>query len=251
MAAPKAKIIPPSKVATLMKQAKFQVSGIYRKGPSYVVRAKGLTGNDVIVVVDGKSGKIIGLDVVKWAPGAKRVKRGSRGAKFTGDVYEFGVSISLPVLLTWEVYSPATWTSTSSAWIEVDSVSVSWSSVTYEESVTEVSYETYSEEYSEEYSVSLEEEVSSYESYEETIEESSESVETSETSEESVTTEESSEESSESVESSEEHHEDADSSDDGGNDDPGDADDGGGDDGGDDSGGDSGGDDGGGDDPGR
>ena len=180
----KLKVLSPGQVGALMAKAKFKVSGVYRKGPSYVVRATGPTGNDVILAVDGKSGKIIGLDVVKWAPNAKRVKRGSRGNAFTGDVYEFGVSISLPALATWLVYEPAVWTSTNDTWIEVETTTVSWTEVTYEESVTEVSYETYTEEYSEEFDVSLEEEVSSYEEAEASIEE----VSYTETSEETVET---------------------------------------------------------------
>lgn len=180
-AAPKAKVISPRQVAGLMTKAKFKVAGVYRKGVDYVVRATGPTGNDVIVAVDGKSGKIIGLDVVKWAPSAKRVKRGSRGNAFTGDVYEFGVSISLPTLNTWVVYDDRAWT-TGSDWIEVEPVTVSWTEVTYETTVTEVSYETYTEEYTEEYGESLQEEVSSYETAEETItEEYTETTTTEET----------------------------------------------------------------------
>ena len=230
----KAKVLSPGQVGALMKKAKFKVAGVYRKGPSYVVRATGPTGNDVVLAVDGKSGKIIGLDVVKWAPKAKRVRRGSRGNAFTGDVYEFGVSISLPSLSTWVVYGPAVWTTTTNdTWIEVETTTVTWTEVTYEETITEVSYETYEAEYSEEYDIRLEEDVvDSYEAAEESIEETS--VE--ETTVEETTVEE--------TEVEETQVDAADDADDGMADDGDSADAGGDDDGAADDGGDDGGDDG-------
>jgi len=181
--APKAKVAAPGQVAAMMKQAKFEVAGVYRNGSSYVVEAKGPSGNQVLAAVDGRTGKIIGLDVVKWAPGAKRVKRGSRGDAFTGDVYEFGVAVPVTALATWVSYEPAVWTSTASEWIEVETTAATWSEVTYEESVTEVAYESYVEEYSEAYDISLEEEVTAYEVAETDIgaDEATETVEVSET----------------------------------------------------------------------
>lgn len=186
----KDRVIPPARVSALMKAAKFKVLAMYRKGANWVVRAKGASGNEVLTVLDGRNGKIIGLDVVKWAPGARRVARGSRGNTFTGDVYEFGYSVPVAALATWVVYEEASWSVTTTEWLEVTVETVTWSEVTYESSVTEVSYEEYSVEYSETYDVSLTETVSSYESYEETIEESYESTqesweESSESSEES------------------------------------------------------------------
>ncbi len=169
-AAVKAKVASPGAVAAMMKQARFEVSGVYRNGASYVVKAKGPSGNEVLAAVDGKTGKIIGMDVVKWAPGAKRVKRGSRGNAFTGDVYEFGVAVPVAALATWVTYQPEQWVATTDEWIEVEGVTATWEEVTYEESVTEVAYETYVEEYSEDYGISLEEEVTAYETAEADIE---------------------------------------------------------------------------------
>lgn len=178
----KAKVMAPAKVARLMKQSKLEVAGVYRKGANYVVKAKGPSGNEVLVAVDGASGKILGLDVVKWAPGAKRVKRGSRGAAYSGDVYEFGQVAPVAALSTWVVYEPAQWVSTGPEWIEVETTPVSWTEVTYEENVTEVTYEEYAVEYAETYEVSLEEEAHAYEVAEETAtEETVETVETAQT----------------------------------------------------------------------
>ena len=144
----KDRVIPPARVTVLMKAAKFKVLAMYRKGANWVVRAKGASGNEVLTVLDGRTGKIIGLDVIKWAPGARRVTRGSRGNAFTGDVYEFGYSVPVAALATWVVYEEASWSVTTTEWLEVTVETISWSEVTYESSVTEISYEAYSVEYS-------------------------------------------------------------------------------------------------------
>jgi hypothetical protein len=169
-AAAKAKVASPGQVASMMKQARFEVAGVYRNGAAYVVKAKGPSGNEVLAAVDGRTGKIIGMDVVKWAPGAKRVKRGSRGGAFTGDVYEFGVVVPVAALATWVTYEPVQWATSTDAWIEVETTTTTWSEVTYEEGVTEVAYESYVEEYTEDYGVELDEAVSAYEVAEADIE---------------------------------------------------------------------------------
>lgn len=166
------RVISPARVNALMSSAKLKVQTMQRRGDTYVVKAKGLSGNEVVVVVDGRKGDIIGLDVVKWAPGAKRIKRGSRGKAFTGDVYEFGVTLTLAALVGWTPYDSRAWSSTSVEWIEVTYETVTFTEVTYETTIIEESYETYSEEYSESYGVDLEETVTTYEETETSFEES-------------------------------------------------------------------------------
>jgi len=210
------RVISPAKVNALMTSAKLKVQTMQRRGDTYVVKAKGLSGNEVVVVVDGRKAEIIGLDVVKWAPGAKRIKRGSRGKAFTGDVYEFGVTLTLAALVGWTPYDSRAWTSTSVEWIEVTYEPVTFTEVTYETTIIEETYESYSEEYSESYGVELEETVTSYEETETSVEES---FEMEETMEEQSSDEEESMESSSSDSDSEDESEAADeeeeSSDDG------------------------------------
>jgi|GEM_PF-3267550 len=176
-AAKSGRVISPAKVSALMTSAKLKVQSIQRRGDTYVVKAKGLSGNEVVVVVDGRKGDIIGLDVVKWAPGAKRIKRGSRGKAFTGDVYEFGVTLSVAALVGWTLYDSRSWASTGVDWIEVTYEPVTFTEVTYETTVIEESYEVYTEEYSESYGVDLEETITTYEETETSIEESIETEE--------------------------------------------------------------------------
>jgi hypothetical protein len=176
-AAKSGRVISPAKVNALMTSAKLKVQSMQRRGDTYVVNAKGLSGNEVVVVVDGRKGDIIGLDVVKWAPGAKRIKRGSRGKAFTGDVYEFGVTLTVAALVGWTLYDSRSWASTGVDWIEVTYEPVTFTEVTYETTVIEESYEVYTEEYSESYGVELEETITSYEETETSIEESIETEE--------------------------------------------------------------------------
>jgi len=171
------RVISPAKVNALMTSAKLKVQTMQRRGDTYVVKAKGLSGNEVVVVVDGRKGDIIGLDVVKWAPGAKRIKRGSRGKAFTGDVYEFGVTLSVAALVGWTLYDNRSWASTGVDWIEVTYETVTFTEVTYETTIIEESYEVYTEEYSESYGVDLEETITTYEETESSIEESIETEE--------------------------------------------------------------------------
>lgn len=131
----------PHKVAGMLQAKQFKVGAVKRKGSTYVVLATGKKGNQVRFVVDGRNGKVLGMDVVKWAPGAKRVKRGSHGADIFDEFYEFGVTIPAATYVTWVDYEPAQWTVETTDYIEVTYEEVSYETVTYEESVEEVTEE--------------------------------------------------------------------------------------------------------------
>jgi hypothetical protein len=140
----------PHKVAELLASHDFKIRDIKRKGATYVVMADGKRGNKVLFVVDGLNGQIKGMDVVKWAPGAKRVKRGSHGVGFFDEFYEFGVVIPATIYMTWVDYNTTQWTSATTDYVEVSSVeiseSISYESVSYEENVQEITEDTAEEE---------------------------------------------------------------------------------------------------------
>jgi hypothetical protein len=130
----------PHKVTQQFVAKQFKIEDVRRKGSTYVVLATGPKGNKVRLVVDGKTGKVRGMDVVKWASGARRVRRGSHGTAFFSEFYEFGVTIPEAQYVTWVDYDAPAWIS-SVEYVEVTTdeytEEVTFEEVTYEETVTE------------------------------------------------------------------------------------------------------------------
>lgn len=149
-APPPGKAMSPGAVNRVMTQRGFRPTSVKRRGTTYVVDAVGRTGNQVRMVVDGRAGQIKGLDVVRWAPGARRIAKGSRGTTFVNDAYEFGYTLPDSYLVEWIVYTPAQW-EIYVPWIDYgeDYVIEDWSEVYYEEDIEEVSYDYWVEEYGE------------------------------------------------------------------------------------------------------
>lgn len=145
--APEGRTMAPGAVTRSLQGRGFTPTNVRRRGDTYVVDATSRNGNQVRMVVDGRRGQIRGMDVRRWAPGQRRIARGSRGNGFVNDAYEFGVTLDDAYLADWVVYDEASWDSTD-AWIEYEDVTDwEWSEVTYEESIEEWSYEEYEAEY--------------------------------------------------------------------------------------------------------
>lgn len=149
-APPPGKAMSPGAVNKVLSDRGFKTDAVRRKGSTYVVDATGKTGNKVRMVIDGKAGQIKGLDVIRWAPGAKRIKKGSRGVAFVNDTYEFGYTLPDTYFVDWIIYQPVQWI-TYVPWIDYgdDYVITDWSEVTYESYVEEVTYEQWVEYYGE------------------------------------------------------------------------------------------------------
>ena len=165
--APDGQTMSPGAVTRSLQGRGFTPTNVRRRGGTYVVDARGPSGNDVRMVVDGRAGQIRGMDVRRWAPGQRRISRGSRGNRFVNDTYEFGVTLEDALLADWVLYEEADWVS-DEAWIEYEEVEEwEWSEITYEESIEEYSYEEWEAEYGEieTYEESFYEEASWEESY--------------------------------------------------------------------------------------
>lgn len=61
-------LISPRRVHRILRRSGFSDVGAIRlRGPNYVVEAVGPRGNLVRVIIDGRSGDITGLRVIRWA----------------------------------------------------------------------------------------------------------------------------------------------------------------------------------------
>ena len=147
-APPPGQALSPGGVNRVVTERGFRPESVKRRGSTYVVDAVGKTGNKVRLVIDGKAGQIKGLDVIRWAPGAKRIAKGSRGATFVNDTYEFGYTLPDSYFVNWIVYQPAQWLIWT-PWIDYgdDYVITDWSDVYYEDFIEEVTYEEWVEYY--------------------------------------------------------------------------------------------------------
>ena len=147
-APPPGKALSPGGVNKVLTDRGFTPQNVRRRGSTYVVDAVGKTGNQVRLVIDGKAGQIKGLDVIRWAPGAKRIAKGSRGATFVNDTYEFGYTLPDSYFVDWIIYQPAQW-QVWEPWIDYGDEYVidDWNEVYYEDYVDEISYAEWVEYY--------------------------------------------------------------------------------------------------------
>ncbi|WP_298162439.1 hypothetical protein [Brevundimonas sp.] len=149
-APPPGKALSPGGVNKVLTDRGFTPEKVRRRGSTYVVDAVGKTGNKVRLVIDGKAGQIKGLDVIRWAPGAKRIAKGSRGATFVNDTYEFGYTLPDSYFADWINYQPAQW-QVWEPWIDYGDEYVidDWNEVYYEDFVDEISYAEWVDAYGE------------------------------------------------------------------------------------------------------
>ena len=138
-APPEGRAMSPGAVSRVITERGFRPSSVRRRGSTYVVDAVGKSGNQVRLIVDGKAGQIKGMDVIRWAPGAKRIAKGSRGDGFVNDAYEFGVTVPDSYLANWVVYQPDQWVWVS-PWIDYgDDYEIDYSDISYDD-VPELTY---------------------------------------------------------------------------------------------------------------
>ena len=112
----------PYQVASDLGARGYRVADLRRMGAAYAVAATGPSGNRVLLTVDGRSGEIVGLQVLKWAPGVK--PRPAHGARYVDDTYVFGRLAPPKKTAGWTRYRPEEWGRPSEAMLMVDPVEV-------------------------------------------------------------------------------------------------------------------------------
>jgi hypothetical protein len=104
--APDQVMSPPAIAARLGKQG-FRVDEMYRKGLAYAVTADGPSGNKVLLMVDGRSGVILGLNVL--AAKVAVVPQRAPNAVYTDDRHPFGAVVPAVVYVSWQRYDQPQW----------------------------------------------------------------------------------------------------------------------------------------------
>jgi hypothetical protein len=104
---PSNQVLSPSAIAARLGQKGFRVSEMYRKGSAYAVTAMGPSGNKVLLMVDGRSGVILGLNVLaaKVAVAPQRAPT----AVFIDDRHPFGAVVPAVVYDSWQRYDQPQW----------------------------------------------------------------------------------------------------------------------------------------------
>jgi hypothetical protein len=96
----------PNAIAVGLRESHMQIQEMYRKGPAYAVVAIGPNKNKVLLMVDGRSGEVIGMNVLagvvpitpSWVP------------IFVNDRHPFGVVVPEVIYQHWDRYTEAQWT---------------------------------------------------------------------------------------------------------------------------------------------
>jgi hypothetical protein len=111
---PKDQIYSPGAIDKSLKRLGYRVEKMKRKGTTYSVRAVGKSGNRVQLIIDGRSGAIIGLAVLQAAPGqAAKVAaaiKSRRGSRYVDDSTPFGIIIPDTYQFRWTVIPNTVWT---------------------------------------------------------------------------------------------------------------------------------------------
>ena len=111
--APKDQILSPGAIDQGLKKLGYRIERMKRKGTTYAVTAIGRSGNRVQLTVDGRSGAIIGLAVLKAAPGqAAKVAaavKSRKGTRYVDDSSPFGIIIPDIFTTRWTVVPSTQW----------------------------------------------------------------------------------------------------------------------------------------------
>src|SRR3954452_20309345 len=97
----------PSAIAGSLRQRGFRVQEMYRKGPAYSVTATGPSGNKVLLMVDGRSGAIIGMSVLAAVVPITPVT--APNAVFLDDRHPFGAVVPEVIYDHWDRYTEPQW----------------------------------------------------------------------------------------------------------------------------------------------
>lgn len=116
-------------IVTALESKGLKVLDSRRKAQVYFLHVADAAGNEAILAVDGFSAEIIGLTVLKLAPGVTATPAGSKGKRFVDLTYVYGYVIE------WSVYESYTEITT-----EELTITEEYTEVSYEET-EEVTYE--------------------------------------------------------------------------------------------------------------
>lgn len=116
-------------IVTALEKKGLKVLDSRRKAQVYFLHVADDAGNEAILAVDGYSAEIVGLTIVKLAPGVTATAAGTKGKHFVDLTYVYGYAIEMSV---YESYTEIT--------TEELSVTEEYSEVSYEET-EEVTYE--------------------------------------------------------------------------------------------------------------
>ena len=105
--APNGQVLSPYTVASMLGAQRYRVNDMRRQGYAYAVDATGPHGNRVIMLIDGRSGVLLGQKVAKWGPGVQRVTVAPRGG--WNDAYEFGAVIPASGFGAWAPIGQPMW----------------------------------------------------------------------------------------------------------------------------------------------
>ena len=100
-------VMSPSALAVRLGKQGFRVDEMYRKGLAYAVTADGPSGNKVLLMVDGRSGVILGLNVL--AAKVAVVPQRAPNAVYTDDRHPFGAVVPGVVYVSWQRYDQPQW----------------------------------------------------------------------------------------------------------------------------------------------
>jgi hypothetical protein len=128
--APQGKIYSPGMIARDLEKRGYRIEKMKRKGTTYSVTATGPNRNRVQITVDGRSGDIVGLAVLKPADnliGAiAAIVRAATGTRYVDDWHPFGIIVPDIYQTRWTVVSTEVWTDYS-----VEYVTEDWSGAGY------------------------------------------------------------------------------------------------------------------------
>jgi uncharacterized membrane protein YgcG len=99
--------LPPGAIAQRLTRQHFRIQKMYRKGPAYAVAAIGPSGNKVLMMVDGRSGGILGLNVLTAV--VQVTPQRAPNAVFVDDRHPFGAVVPAVIYDTWQEYSETQW----------------------------------------------------------------------------------------------------------------------------------------------
>ncbi len=101
----------PAAIARRLSARRFRINAMYRRGPAYAVKAVGPSGNQVEMMVDGRSGEIIGLNIVKAVTAIALAinNMNAQKASFIDDRHPFGAVVPEVVYAHWQGYQQAQW----------------------------------------------------------------------------------------------------------------------------------------------
>ena len=98
----------PSAIAAVLRSLNLRVTDMYRKGQAYAVTATGKTGNKVLLMVDGRSGEILGMSVLSAVVPIS--PEFALNGVFVNDRHPFGAVVPQVIYEHWDRYAEPQWT---------------------------------------------------------------------------------------------------------------------------------------------